>query len=242
VVWHELGHNYVTNFLPLDQVMQLYMNYMPLFTNLQEFYADMTSLHHCSPKGRLACLMLRLEAIDPSPPTSSPRGPGMPSIAPAATQRRMEADPHSRATQAIGSFLLNHFLAEPQKWPSIHFPPKVPQSDVERRTILYVYENIDTGWTIAEDRNLRELIRRFMTQSGESVLRKKGLLILPRPLGPLSGGQSFQLMSSEDQEFRQKRDAWTAEQLEKLIAAGRADKHPPPPRLPGEQGRVVVPK
>ena len=63
VVWHELGHNYVTTFLPPMHVIRLYNDYNMLFHQLQEFYADMTALHHCSPKARLACLLIRLDCL-----------------------------------------------------------------------------------------------------------------------------------------------------------------------------------
>ncbi len=195
IVWHELGHNYITSFLPINQVIDLYDNHEKLFEHLQEFYADLTAIYHCGPRARLATLMIRLDDIE--------------------SGRELEG--HSRASYAIGSLLLSEILGNPAKWPSFHFPGQVPAKDIERNTIIYMYENIDPGYTLAEDRAIRELVSKFIGSQGEQVLRSKGEFKLSNKL-------SFQLMEPGDREFAAKRDAWVKDQLAKCIKDGRADK------------------
>jgi len=199
IVWHELGHNYITEFLPLKHIITLYNDYYLLFSHLQEFYADITSIYHCSPHARLAAMMLRLDEF----------------------RDYSEGECHTRAGHAIGSLILSHVLSRPEDlkrtWPSIHLPPKVPDKEVELKTLIYMYEHIDPKWTLAEDRQLREFIRKFIMSQGEKVLRRGGELKLP-------GRLSFKLMVAEDRDWQQKRDQWVREKLAKVIELGFADK------------------
>jgi hypothetical protein len=203
IIWHELGHNYITRFLKPNEVIQLYMDYNVLFHQLQEFYADMTSIYHCSPPARKACMMIRLDALEANHLT----------------------DPHVRASNAVGALILAHVLAEPKQWPSFHLPGKVPEKDVERNTIIYLYEHLDPKYSLDEDRRLREMVWKFIMQRGESVLRMKGAVPLPNKL-------AFKLMPAEDREQQARRDAWVKARLEEAIKAGLTDK--------GEKGKEAL--
>ena len=123
---------------------------------------------------------------------------------------------HTRMAHGIGALLLSHFLAEPEKWPSIHFPPTVPKEKIELNTIMYVYEHIDANWTLAEDRALRELVRQYVRRHGESVLRRKGEV-------PLANKLTYRLMFVDDRPHQAKRDQWVKEELAKLIKSGDFD-------------------
>jgi len=195
IIWHELGHNYITNFLPLAQVIKLYDEHIMLFSHLQEFYADMTSLYHCSPRARLAMLWMRLDSL----------------------RYYSAAECHTRAAHAIGALILANVLTKPEKWPSVHFPPKVPESRIELNTLVYVLNNLEAKWSIAEDRALREMLKKFIFAQGEKVLRSRGTLSLPNR-------QSFKVVATDDRDLQPKRDAWVAGRLKAIIAAGRADK------------------
>jgi hypothetical protein len=195
MVWHELGHNYISLGLPLNAVKELYTNYSLLFGHLQEFYADMTALYHASPKARLATLLIRADDIEED----------------------REDEGHGRSAMAIGSLILANVLADPAKWPSVHLPPAVPDKEVERLTTLYAYEHLDANWTLGEDRALRDLVQKFIFVKGEAVLRGRGDVQLPNNL-------SYKLMATDDRDSQKKRDAWVAAQLKKAIDSGRADK------------------
>jgi len=216
IVWHELGHNYVTQTLPPDQVKKLYTDYRLLFSALQEFYADMTALYHCSPQGRKAVLMVRAPGLDWNEVN----------------------DPHCRAANAIGAWILSQVLAEPAKWPSFRLPAKMPKDDVERRVILFMYRHLDTGYSLEEDRNFRETVATFIHTKGANVLKKKGTVTLNNNL-------DFKLMTAEDRELQVKRDAWVAAELTKGIASGAIKALEPTtqdsrPTLKGKKWRIVV--
>ena len=151
IVWHELGHNYLTNALKVAHVVDLYENHQVLYAHLQEFYADLTSLYHCSPRSVRAACQFRLQGLD----------------------YYDDDEEHNRGAHAIGSMLLMEMLNAPEAWPSVHFPPSVPAKQVELNTIIYVYEHWDPRWTVAETRRLREFVgasaisspRRLATQA-----------------------------------------------------------------------------
>jgi len=196
IVWHELGHNYVTQSFPASQVMALYDNYSLLFSALQEYYADMTALYHCTPQGRKATLTLRVPDL----------------------RWNDVNDSHVRGAHAIGSWILATVLSDLSQWPSFHLPTKVADKEIERETILYMYQHIDPQYSLAEDRALREMIGKFMRTHGASVLRKKGTLSLP-------SGLEFKIMTAEDRQNQAQRDAWVKTQLEKAIASGQVTKY-----------------
>lgn len=195
IVWHELGHSYITNYLPMEHVVELYNEHGMLFNHLQEFYADLTALYHASPRARRVALMLRLEGLN----------------------RYDESEEHARASHAIGALILHEILQNPGDWPSFHFPPAVPKQQVELNAIIYLYEHMDPKWSLKEARALRELAGDFIGQSGEKTLRSRGV-------APLPGDMKFSLMAGQDHEYQAQRDAYVAERLKPLIASGRADK------------------
>ncbi len=206
IVWHELGHNYVTEFLPASQVIELYNNYYLMFGQLQEFFADMTSLYHSRPKARKCILFMRLPSL----------------------VMYYENDPHTRAAYGIGSILLNEWLKDPENidkvWPHIHLPATVPAKDIERNVLAYVYYHWDPRFSVAEDIRFRELIKSSLTTKkpgqryteGERILRSKGTI-------ELSDGLQFKFMPGEDRPLKAKRDAWVKQQLQKAIKAGKTD-------------------
>ncbi len=216
IIWHELGHNYITKFLPLQHVITLYNEHHMLFTHLQEFYADMTTLYHASPRAALAMLWTRVSSL----------------------RYYSEAECHDRASHAIGALLLADMLSKPDKWPSIHFPPKVPESRIELNTLVYALDKLDPKWSIGEDQALRVMVKKFIFSQGEKVLRSRGTLVLPNR-------QSFKLMATDDRDLQVKRDAWVAGRLKAIIASGRADKPSKEKAsmrlLPGGRIEIIMP-
>ena len=195
IVWHELGHNYITQGLHASLIIKLYSDHRLLFQALQEFYADMTAMYHCSPQGRKATMMIRTPELSWNDVN----------------------DPHMRAAHAIGAYLLANVLADVSAWPSFRLPTKVPTEGVERNTILYMYQHIDPRYTLAEDRALREMVGKFLRTQGASILRKHGTVRLP-------SGQEFILTTAQDRANQAQRDAWVKAELEKAIASGLVKK------------------
>lgn len=226
IIWHELGHNYITEFLPAQHVIELYQNYTMLFRQLQEFYADMTALYHAGSKGRRCQLFIRLGSLS----------------------MNYENDSHMRAAYGIGAIFLAEWLADPEhidkKWPHIHLPGKMPKKDIERNVLIYIYDKFDPRWSLAEDRQLRELVRRALVTrkpgqrytEGERILRTKGTIELANNL-------KYRLMPADDRPHKTKRDAWVKQQLQKAIKAGKADKPVKDSRTPYGRPyiRMIIP-
>ena len=195
IVWHELGHNYLTVNLPVKHVVELYTQYALLYAHLQEFFADLTAIYHATPRAKRAAMLFRLNEFD----------------------HYVENEPHTRAALMIGSMFLAEVMTHPNDWPSIHFPPAVPESNVEMETIKYVYENWDPDWSVSEAIALGEWAETFVKKKGDRTFKSKGE-------AELASGLTFNLMSVEDRPNQEKRDAWVARKLEELIREGRADK------------------
>lgn len=194
--WHELGHNYISLHLPAEDAIELYVNYGALFSCVQEFYADLTALRHASPKAVRTMMMFRLDDLyNPSDSESHSRG----------------------ATHGTGSLMLSEFLAHPDAWPMVHFPPEVPADQIEINTLKYIYEHFDLKWSLAEYKLLHDFIDGWVKKNGDAVLRSKGLVKLPN-------GLEYHVMEPDDRDWQTKRDAWVADKLAELIKSGRADK------------------
>lgn len=198
-LWHQLGHAYVTAWVPINELADAYRD-IQTFSHCQEFYSDMTAIRYASPRARMLAMLMRLDLIDP------PEGLGS----------KPDTEPTARASRAVASMLLAEFLSSPGKWPSVHFPPEVPAKDVERNAIIYAFEHLDGTWWIDEDRNLRDFAQKAMTDQGLNILRTKGYIALRE-------GQGIALMINNDRELQPKRDAWVAQKLKMMIASGRAD-------------------
>ena len=195
VVWHELGHYFLSSCLSTRDTLELYRNHQILYSTLQEFFADISALYHSSPKARLCAMLLRTTGL---------------------AEEYNELEPHTRGSNAVGALFLAEVLSNPAKWPSVHLPAKVPDADTELETIIYVYENIDPNWTLEEDRQLREFASNVV-RIGDRIFSSKGMI-------PLASKLPFSLMEAQDRENQVKRNTWVAEQLKKAVADGRADK------------------
>ncbi len=203
IVWHELGHNYVSLCLPLHESMELFTKHQSLYVHVQETYADLTALRHASPKAARLAMMFRLREL----------------------VHYDANEPHTRAAYAIGALLLREFMTKPDNWPSIHFPPMVPKTDPELNTVRYVYEHMDVEWSLKEYMQLRSFVERWIRTRGDKVLRHKGKVYL-------QNGDIFYLMNPADRQEKIKRDKWIAAKLEALIKSGRADPMPPADQKP----------
>lgn len=195
IVWHELGHNYLTETISTRNNVTLYDRYSDLYSTMHEYFADWAAIYHGTPKARKVAIQFRLEELDYYTQDSS----------------------HCRGAHGIGSIIITDMLMNPEKWPSVRFPPAVPEKQVELNTIIYVYENLPAKWTVEEDIRLQELAEEFVLKKGERTFKAKGEI-------PLNNRLDFNLMFGEDRDNQVKRDKWVTTQLEGLISEGRADK------------------
>ena len=218
IVWHELGHNYITEQLPTKANIELYEKYDKLYSTLHEYYADMSAVYHCTPRARRIALQFRLDELDRYTPDES----------------------HCRAAHGIGAIVVADMLDNPDAWPSVHFPPSVPKQQAELNTIIYIYENLAPSWTVEEDMRLQELAKEYIMKQGEKTFKSKGQITLPNRL-------KYNLMVSEDRENQAQRDSWVTGKLDELIQAGRTDKpedvgeyNPPERSNTRDGGRITI--
>lgn len=195
IVWHELGHNYLTETISTRNNVELYDRYSDLYSTMHEYFADMAAIYHGTPQARKVAIQFRLEELDYYTMDSS----------------------HCRGAHGIGAIIIADMLDNPEMWPSVRFPPAVPKQQVELNTIIYVYENLPKDWTVEEDIRLQELAEEFVMKKGEQTFKSKGEIPLPNRL-------KFKLMIGEDGENQIERDKWVTTKLEELISEGRADK------------------
>jgi len=197
LVWYELGRNYVPTFLPVKQAVFLYEKESAMFSHVQEFLAGMSSLYHSSPKARLASLFLQIDPL----------------------KKNHAGSACTRSGHAIGAIILARVLSEPKKWPGFKLPTKVPKALAELNTIIYMYDRIDPKWSIDEDKNLREMARKFVLSNGRTILSSRGSLLLPNKL-------RMNLMAASDRQTQLARDAWVAAKLKAIIKASGKEKKP----------------
>jgi hypothetical protein len=188
IVWRQLGQSYILVSVPVKTLLALYNRDQLLYRHLQEFYANLTSLYHCSPKARRTAMLIHTRAL---------RG-------------QENAEAYVRSCRAMAALFLAEALQEPKKWPSVKLPWDVPARDVERSTAAYVYANLEPSWTLDEDRALREALRKLLKVNGAQVLRARGRIQLPNKT-------TFMLMEPDDRTHQAKRDAWVKKQLEKAL-------------------------
>ena len=103
--------------------------------------------------------------------------------------------------QALGAALLEEVAAHRALYPSIPLPEKVSAETAEKDVALALKAWIEKHpWTFAEDRSLREVIKRLATSNGKEV-ETSGMVAL-------GNGLSMALDPQRDSEFRTKRNAW----------------------------------
>lgn len=195
IVWHELGHNYMTEAISTKDNVTLYDRYSDLYSTLHEHYADLAAIYHGTPRSRKVAIQFRLDELDYYTRDSS----------------------HCRGAHGIGAIIIADMLTNPDKWPSVHFPPDVPKQQAELNTIIYIYEHLPAKWTAEEDIRLQELAETYVMKHGKRTFKSKGEFTLPSKL-------KFALMIGEDLGHQAKRDKWVIGKIEELIADGRADK------------------
>ena len=188
IVWYELGRNYVPTFIPVKQAVFLYQKQATMFSHVQEFLAGMSSLYHSSPKARLASLFMQIDPL----------------------KKNEDGSAYTRAGHAVGAIILARVLMEPGQWPGFKLPTEVPKTMAEHSTILYVYNHVDSEWSLAEDKALRDLAKIFILTRGKTILKSKGVIVLPNKL-------PMKLMATHDREAQRMRDAWVAEKLKSII-------------------------
>ncbi len=110
--------------------------------------------------------------------------------------------------KAAGAMFLAEIMANPTKYPSIPLPGALPADGAEEKLAQHVRSKIEKhGWTIAEDKALREAIKSFAAANEAGVLQTQKAT-LPNKL-------TVSLDLEADKPLRLKRDAWLKSQFDK---------------------------
>jgi hypothetical protein len=197
IIWHEMGHNYVSITLPLKHVLRMYVKHQLLYSHLQELFAEVTCLYHASPPARL--FMLKMRQIN------------------LRDRYYDDSEAHDRScSHAVGSLILAKVMMKKELWPSFHLPGKMPEEDIERSVIYYMYSKLPKQLTLKEDKMLREYMGKWARAHGSATLRSKGK-------AKLENRQTFSLMGTDDRSNQKKRDTWVKTKLAALIKAKQTD-------------------
>jgi len=187
VVWRQLGRVHFMASLPVSTIRALYAENKHLVAHLEWFHASLTSMYHCSPKGRRASMLMHCSTLQDSSGSS---------------------EAYLRACRALSSLFVAIVLEDPAKWPSVQLPFTTPEAEIEKKTGAYLYANVAPGWTLAEDRALRTALMSFYRANSDGLIKNRGKVTLPNHM-------ALMLMEPDDRPFQEKRDEWVKKQLEK---------------------------
>jgi hypothetical protein len=158
----------------------------------QEFRGNLTGLYYGAPKARRWGLFLYL----------------------LAWMDKYSQMPAVGSRKAAGAMFIAEVVGNPGKYPSITLPKDLPADGAEGKLAELIRNKIEKhGWTIAEDKALREAIKSFATANESGVLQSQKAT-LPNKLTVL-------LDLEADKPLRVKRDAWLKSQFDKAAGEGR---------------------
>lgn len=102
--------------------------------------------------------------------------------------------------RAVGAALVAEIVAHADKYPSIQLPDKCPDDNQEEKIALHLKDWIERhGWTVAEDRTMRAMLKTFA--ANDQGMLKSGTVTL-------INGLNVALDLEKDKDLRAKRDAW----------------------------------
>lgn len=190
-LWRTIADGHLFASLGLRTVAKLHQQDKMGLARYRLFRANLAALYHCSPRSRHAALVIHLAAFMP----------------------KYGASPMDGCRRAIGSLFVAEVLADPSRYPSLPLPRRVPATGAEATAAVHYKMRMNQGWSVAEDRALRQAVLAFATRNDKQVLQT-GKVILPNGLVTM-------LEPEKDAELTPKRDAWVIEQLEKAMKSDR---------------------
>jgi hypothetical protein len=152
----------------------------------QDFRSNLTALYYGSPKSRRWSLLVDLLTW---------------------SEKEYADLPVAGSRKAVGAMFLAEVLATPAKYPSLPLPKSLDAVGAEETLARHYRRVIDRqSWTLAEDRSLREAIKKLAAANDANVYQtervtlanKLGVSVDPAAEGPL----------------REKRDAWLKERFD----------------------------
>ena len=122
--------------------------------------------------------------------------------------------PTVMSRRALGAMFAAEVAAHPERYPSLPLPKTLPADGAEAKLVLHLKDWIEKhGWTLAEDRALREATRALAVANENSTLQSS--------LVKLANGTMVSLDPAADTPYRQKRDAWIWARVNKMGPGGK---------------------
>ena len=183
-IWAALGRGRGYAGLPQELLLNSDSHNRLLLARCEDFWGYLSAVYYGTPRARRWGLWLALAAYD------------------------QEKDPPSTlmAREALAAALVQEVVSHPTTYPSIQLPGSVPANGVEKTVALHINNWIEThGWTLAEDKALREVFR--ILAGCNDMMARTGMVTLPNKL-------LVALDPKVDAFNRPRRDAWLKAKLE----------------------------
>lgn len=149
-------------------------------TRREDFRSNLTALYYGSSKSRRWSLLVDLLSW---------------------TDKKYADLPVAGSRKAVGAMFLAEVLADPAKYRSLPLPNSLESEEAERTLAAHYRNRIDhQGWTLAEDRSLRDAIKRFAAANDANVYQTEKVV--------LANKLSIAVDPASDPPLRAKRDAW----------------------------------
>jgi hypothetical protein len=152
----------------------------------QDFRSNLTALYYGSPKSRRWALLVDLLTW---------------------SEKEYADLPVAGSRKAIGAMFLAEVLADPAKYPSLPLPQALDVEGAEEKLARHYRHVIDRqGWTLAEDRSLRAVIKKLAAANDASVYQTEKVT--------LANKLAVSVDPAADAPLREKRDAWLKERFD----------------------------
>ncbi|HEV3418424.1 MAG TPA: hypothetical protein VG056_16485 [Pirellulales bacterium] len=146
----------------------------------EDFRSNLTALYYGSPKSRRWSMLVDLLTW---------------------TDKEYADTPVAGSRKAVGAMFLAELLANTANYLSLPLPNRLESDEAEKILAAHYRKRIERqGWTLAEDRSLREAIKRFAAVNDANVYQTEK--------ATLANKLTVSVDSAADTPLRAKRDAW----------------------------------
>jgi len=189
-IWTTLGMAEAFGAIPLQAQSNLKEDKKLLLQQYFDFRGDVTGVYYGTPRARRWGLWLYM----------------------AMYMDKYAKMPIRTSREAVAVMFMSEVAANPAKYPSIKLPASLPVEGAEEKLAGELRGWIEKhGWTLAEDKSIRDAIAALATTNTRQV-NQIGDVALPN-------GLLFAFDPEKDKAFRQKRDAWFKAKVEAIPPA-----------------------
>lgn len=189
-VWSALGTAEAWSGIPLEAQTNLKQDATTLMQQYLDFRSNLTAVYYATPKARRLALWLCLVMY----------------------VGENAGNPVRTAREAVAAMFMDEVAAHPAKYPSIQLPKTLPAGDVEEKLAVELRNWVEKhGWTLAEDKFLRDAVADCAKANGRPA-HLKGQITL-------ANGLAVALDPEKDKLLHPKRDLWLKSKLDAAVPA-----------------------